>query len=136
MPNITKTVILPQNPSFFEHTDAIQEYLRKEVAAGRMSGPYTREEVESTLRGPFYASPIIAVIQPQPGDIPDKIRICRHLSKSTKFHESVNSHIKKEDFPTRFDTASLVADIVSLLPTSLHFSPISIIHTFTPILCA
>jgi hypothetical protein len=136
MPKLTNTVILPQNPSFYEHTDVIQDYLRKEVASGRMSGPYTREEVESTLRGPFFASPIIAVVQPQPGNTPDKIRICRHLSKSTKLNDSVNSYIKKEDFPTRFDTASMVADIVSFIsyfqnsPTFRPYTPV------TPTLCA
>jgi hypothetical protein len=52
-------------------------------------------------------------IQPQNPGEPDKARICRHLSKGTKDHASVNSYISKEDFPTRFDTASKVADIVS-----------------------
>lgn len=114
MPEIRETIIIPNNRSFTEHADAILEYLRKEVASGRMSGPFTRDEVEKTLRGPFISSPIIAVVQPQPGDTPDKIRICRHLSKSTRAHPSVNSFISKDDFPTRFDTASKVADIVSL----------------------
>jgi hypothetical protein len=30
----------------------------------------------------------------------------------------MNSHIHKEDFPTRFDTASRVADIVGLFPST------------------
>jgi len=113
MPPILQTVIIRNNPSFLEHADTIFEYLHKEVSSGRMSGPFSQDVVERILRGPFHSSPLIAAIQPQGPGEPDKIRICRHLSKSTKDDASVNSHIAKEDFPTRFDTASKVADIVS-----------------------
>ena len=49
---------------------------------------------------------------------PDKLRICCHLSKSTKLVPSVNLFIPKHDFPTRFDTVSRVADMVSFLSSS------------------
>ena len=78
-----------------------------------MDGPFSHDEIELILRGPFFVSPLIVSVQPQGFGIPDKLRVCRHLSKSNKLTASVNSHIKKEDFPTRFDTASRVADIVS-----------------------
>jgi hypothetical protein len=113
MPSIPQTIIIPNNPSFLEHADTIFDYLHKEVSSGRMSGPFSQDVVERILRGPFHSSPLIVVVQPQDPGEPDKIRICRHLSKATKDHVSVNSHIAKEDFPTRFDTASKVADIVS-----------------------
>ena len=113
MPPISQTVIIPNNPSFLEHAETILEYLRKEVSSGRMSGPFSQDVVERILRGPFHSSPLIAAVQPQAPGEPDKIRVCRHLSKATKYHASVNSHIVKGDFPTRFDTASKVADIVS-----------------------
>ena len=125
MPPIFQTVIIPNNPSFLEHTDPILAYIHTEISLGRMSGPFSRDVVEQILRGPFHSSPLIAAIQPQNPGEPDKIRICRHLSKSTKDHASVNSHIAKEDFPTRFDTASNVANIVSfqLLKFSIPFYP-------------
>jgi len=125
MPPISQTVIIPNNPSFLEHADTIFDYLRKEVSSGRMSGPFSQDVVECILRGPFHSSPLIASVQPQDPGEPDKIRICRHLSKSTKDHTSVNSHIMKEDFPTRFDTASKVADIVSFCFIVLYFPILS-----------
>jgi len=114
MPPVLQTVIIPNNPSFSEHADTILDYLCKEVSSGRISGPFSQDVVERILRGPFHSSPLIAAVQLQDPGEPDKIRICRHLSKSTRDHASVNSYISKEDFPTRFDTASKVADIVSI----------------------
>jgi hypothetical protein len=129
MPPILQTVIIPNNPSILPHMTFIQEYLSKELVAGRISGPFAREETELILRGPFQSSPLIVSAQPQEPGIPDKLRICRHLSKATKSHASVNSHIRKDDFPTRFDMALAVAGIVS--PTFL-FLPQS---TFICLLC-
>lgn len=113
MPPLTETIIIPNHISATLHPDAIDKYLTDEVLAGRMSGPFPRAEVEAILRGPFFSSPLIVSVQPQQLGVPDKIRICRHLSKGNKTHPSVNSHINKEDFPTRFDTVSHVADIMS-----------------------
>jgi hypothetical protein len=123
MPPLSHTVIIPNNPSTTPHMDAISEYLTLEVQAGRMSGPLSREEAELILRGPFFCSPLVVAVQPQQPGTPDKIRICRHLSKDSKSHLSVNSHIHKEDFPTRFDTASMVADIVSFIQSGVSFFP-------------
>jgi hypothetical protein len=113
MPKLSRTIIIPNNPSTVPHMNLISEYLISEVEAGRMSGPFSRETAETILRGPFFCSPLVVAVQPQQPGTPDKIRICRHLSKATKSHPSINSHIRKEDFPTRFDTACIVADIVS-----------------------
>ena len=131
MPPLLQTVILPNNPSVTQHFDAIEDYLSKEVLSGRMSGPFSQEETELILRGPFQSSPLIVSVQTQQRGVPDKIRICQHLSKATKVHHSVNSHIHKEDFPTRFDMASKIADMVS--PRSPILSPhlpASVIHPF------
>ena len=128
MPALTESVILPNNPSTYPYMHEIQDYLRKELLAGRMSGPFSREETELILRGPFFSSPLIVDVQPQQPGTPDKIRICRHLSKGSKLHPSVNSHIRKEDFPTRFDLASKVAEIVSY-PFQFLF-PSHFLHVF------
>jgi len=114
MPSLLHTVILPNNPSASLYMDAVDEYLLKELCAGRMSGPFSRDETELIMHGPFQSSPLIVAVQPQHPGIPDKLRICQHLSKSTKTHPSVNSHILKDDFPTRFDMASKVANMVSI----------------------
>jgi len=113
MPNLLATNILPNHPTVLDYLPDVDEYLKDEVAAGRMSGPFSKEMVEGILRGPFQSSPLIVSVQPQGPGEPDKIRICRHLSKSSRNVPSVNSFISKHNFPTRFDTASRVADMVS-----------------------
>lgn len=120
MPPLTKTIIIPNHPSTLIYPEAVHEYLAGEVGAGRMSGPFSLEDVETALRGPVFVSPLIVAVQPQlPGE-PDKLRVCRHLSKDAGDAPSVNSHIDKTEFPTRFDTASRVADIVSLCSFHPH----------------
>ena len=131
MPPLSDTIIIPNHPSVPLHMDMVLEYLEVETAAGRMSGPFSREEVEQILRGPFQSSPFIVSIQTQGPGEPDKIRVCRHLSKASKHGPSVNSFIEKENFPTRFDTAARVAEIVSSLsPTSII--PYTHLHTHMP----
>lgn len=117
MPPIIDTVIFKNHPSVLPHSDAIDKYLTDELDAGRMSGPFPRQLVGKILRGPFFCSPLLVSIQTQQPGTPDKLRVCRHLSKGDKNTASMNSHIHKEDFPTRFDTALRVADIVGLFPS-------------------
>lgn len=116
MPPISQSVIFPNHPSCITYKAAVDAYLAEEVAAGRMSGPYSKLETERILRGPFQSSPLIVSVQPQQPGTPDKLRVCRHLSKGSKLHPLVNSFIEKTDFPTRFDTATRVAEIISLAP--------------------
>jgi hypothetical protein len=98
-----------------------------------MSGPFTQAETETILKDPFQCSPVIIAVQPQGPDEPDKLRLCRHLSKGNKVHPSTNAYIDKEKFPTKFGSAAQVAEIVSPyrlllssiisnvpVPTSLH----------------
>ena len=72
-----------------------------------MSGPFTFDIATLILRGPFQCSPIIVDVQG------DKLRICCHLSKSSKEHASTNSFINTKKFPTRFGSAAEMAEIVS-----------------------
>ena len=119
MPPIADTVIFKNHPSAFLHSDAIDKYLIDELDTGRMSGPFSQQHVERILRGPFFCSPLLVSTQTQQPGMPDKLRVCRHLSKGDKNTPSMNSHIHKEDFPTRFDTALKVADIVGFFPSQL-----------------
>ncbi|KAJ3563610.1 hypothetical protein NP233_g8831 [Leucocoprinus birnbaumii] len=116
MPPLEKTAIFKNHPSVEKHMDAVDAYLAEEVAAGRMNGPFSQQEVESALRGPFQSSPLIVAVSVQAPGEPDKIRVCRHLSKGNFAHPSVNSFIEKEDFPTRFDSATKTAEAVSHAP--------------------
>ena len=83
MPALTEAMILPNNPLTHPYMHDIQDYLQKELLAGRMSGPFSCEHTELILRGPFQSSLLIVDVQPQQCGMPDKIRICRHLSKSS-----------------------------------------------------
>jgi hypothetical protein len=122
MPSLTDTVIFKNHPSTLLHSDVVDKYLTDELKAGRMSGPFSRQQVEKILRGAFFCSPLLVSVQTQQPGMPDKLRVCRHLSKGDKNNSSMNSHIHKEDFPTQFDTASKVADIVGLLSAAqLHY---------------
>jgi len=95
MPALTNGVVLPNNPSTHSYMSNVQDYLQKELCAGRMSGPFSCEETELILHSPFQSSPLIVLLQTQQCGMPDKVRICRHLSKASKLHASVNSHIHK-----------------------------------------
>jgi hypothetical protein len=112
MPSLTKTVILQNHPSAMQYAKIVDQYLIDEVKAGRMSGPFSRQCTEHVLRGAFFSSPLLVSVQTQQPGTPDKLRVCRHLSKGDRENPSVNSHIHKEQFPTRFNTASRVADMV------------------------
>lgn len=116
MPPLLDTVIFKNHPSTFLHSDVVDKYLTDELDAGRMSGPFSLQHVENILHGAIFCSPLLVSVQIQQPGMPDKLRVCRHLSKGDKNTPSMNSHIHKEDFPTRFDTASRVADIVRLFP--------------------
>jgi hypothetical protein len=115
MPVLTHTIILPNHWTADVERDTTLEYLKTEIDAGRMSGPFTREEMERICRGPFYASPLIVATNDQGPGIPPKKRVCRNLSKADARSgtPAVNDFISKEDFPTRFDMAPAMAELVS-----------------------
>jgi hypothetical protein len=46
-PKLQESVIFPNNKSINQHMDFIEEYFKEEVELGRMSGPYTKEELET-----------------------------------------------------------------------------------------
>lgn len=131
MPLLAVTNILKNHPSVRFHALAIDDYLADEVSSGRMDGPFSRDEVERIVRGPFQSSPLIVAVQTQAPGEPDKIRICRNLSKSSQSILSVNSFIKTVHFPTRFDTAVRVAEVVSF-PPRLGFSTLRFCHGSVP----
>ncbi|KAF8823974.1 hypothetical protein HHX47_DHR9000276 [Lentinula edodes] len=128
LPPLHETIIIPNHQSVYEHPDVIEQYISDEIAAGRMAGPFSCADMHLIMRGHFYVSPLIVATQIQGPGIPPKHRVCRNLSKDgrdSKGHivPSVNSFTQKNLFPTRFDTAVKVADMVSpiLSPNILLF---------------
>ncbi len=51
MPNLQYTIIIPNNPSCFMYSAAVDTYLQEEVEASHISGPFPKEEVEHILCG-------------------------------------------------------------------------------------
>jgi hypothetical protein len=115
-PTLLQTTIFPNHPSCAKHEEFICSYLLEEVEARRMSGPFSRDETETILMGPFLCSPIIITVQPQNPGEPNKLCLSRHLSKGNKQQLSTNVYIDKEKFPTKYNTTAEVAEIVSTLP--------------------
>ena len=102
--------ITPQNhSSSFEHFDFISTYIHEQVTIGRMSGPFSREELEVLFDGPFISSPLSVVAKA--GD-PAKLRLVQNCSFPAFDGFSVNDFIDAADFPTTWGTASVVAQIV------------------------
>jgi hypothetical protein len=110
---ITKSYSPPNHFSVDEHQSAIQEYFDSEKLLHRMSGPFTKIEIEKLL-GPFRSSPIIVDITNGKNGGPKKKRICRHLSFKGAMGFSVNDCIDSDDYPTRWGTAEQMAEIVSM----------------------
>ncbi|KAF7295755.1 hypothetical protein HMN09_01118000 [Mycena chlorophos] len=116
-PRLTKSVEFPNHMSVLQNEEFVNETLDEEVDAGRMDGPFaTLGEVEQMLNSFVQVSPMIVSVQTQAPGEPDKRRLCRHLSKGDAQHPSTNSHVDKDKFPTRFGTASHVAEMVSTIP--------------------
>ena len=139
MPPLAETVIMSNNPSTFSYPKTISDYFTKEVTSGRLSGPFSQEVTEQILCSPFQSSSLIVFVQPQEPGVPDKLRVCQHLSKTSKFHMSVNSHIHKDNFPTHFDTHHELCNIrkqfyrlqhlaKSYIPPSLNLGPPTTCH--------
>jgi hypothetical protein len=141
-PDLEKTVIFPNHSSVVQHSAFVQNYLDEEILARRMSGPFTQEEVETIFSGRFQCSPMIVSVSVQGPDLPDKLCLCRHLSKGDKHTLSTNAYIDKEKYPTKFGSAAHVAEIVSVFllfllvpvyvcctPGACCFIPRLLIHT-------
>jgi hypothetical protein len=115
LPVLDSTVIIPNHPSASIERESTLDYIQTELRAGRMDGPFSREEMELVCRGPFFASPLIVASSDQGPGLEPKKRVCRNLSKgdSKAGIPAVNDYIDKADFLTRFDMPSKMADLVS-----------------------
>ena len=97
----------------------IQEYITDELKIGRLSGPFTKYQLEAKI-GSFRSSPIQVVVKPgDPGE-PDKYRCCRNLSYRGKLGFSVNDDINSDEYPTRWGTVVECAKIVSCISVESH----------------
>ena len=96
--------------------DYILNYIQDEVAGGRMSGPFTWDQLKKEARGEVIVSPLGAV--DKAGE-PGKLRIIRDLSFRGKAPFSVNDKIDPNSYITKWTTAAMVMDLVSLIPCTI-----------------
>ncbi|KAF8825106.1 hypothetical protein HHX47_DHR7000775 [Lentinula edodes] len=140
MPVLHETIIIPNHSSVHKHPDVVWDYIHEEAASNRMSGPFSQNEIESIMRGPFFCSPFIIIEQSQGPGKPAKRRVCRNLSKdgrdsSGKSIPCINSYILKEHFPTSFDSAAYTANLLVSAPpgTKVCTMDISKFHRTIPL---
>jgi len=116
----------PNHKTALPHIDKIFSYIQDEVALGRMSGPFTWDELKKEAQGNVIVSPLSAV--DKVGE-PGKLRTTRDLSFKGKAPFSVNDKIDKDAFSTKWGTAVMVIDLVR---ASYHFPPIYSSATMAP----
>lgn len=109
---LTRTHTPPNHLHRPEQLKFVSEYVREQVQLRRMSGPYTQTQVESFLGGPFMSSPIFLIHK---AGSPGKFRLIQDCSFKNKDGFSVNDFIDSDKFPTRWNTALEVAQIVSFV---------------------
>lgn len=98
----------------------IDDYLREEIEAQRMDGPFTEGQMRDLVGGHFAACPVHVVTQVgEAGKV--KKRIVRNMSYEGLAGYSVNDLIDSDDFPTEWGSASVVAAIVSHQPVPVPF---------------
>ena len=115
-PPLSRT-FLPQNlPSAALYPHLINDELRTETHARRMSGPYTINQAHTIFRGHFRTSPV-GLVEKHPGD--GVWRMIRHLSKQDDEGCSTNGWVNSNDFPTFYYPAATVAAYVSYLSHSV-----------------
>lgn len=94
------------------HPEVLDAYILEELDAGRVSGPFTQDQVEEIL-GPFYSCPLGLV--PKAGDAL-QWRIVRNLSARDEDGVSVNDLLDPDLLPTSWGTAAMVAEMVAQAP--------------------
>lgn len=126
IPPISKNYIPKNHKSALDHLDVIRAYHCDKVALGRMSGPFTEDQVFDILGGHFASSPLGVV---EKSGEPGKFRVVCDLSFKNDDGFSVNGHLDSDDFPTEWGTASQVAELVSSFSFLSHEVP-CILHSF------
>lgn len=89
-----------------------------------MAGPFSRQEMEAIVGGPFRSSPIQVVEKFDSEGRLVKARMAINLSYKDPSGVSVNDMIVADDTPTRWGTAAEVESIVSLCLFPLSHFPL------------
>ena len=73
MPALTHTIIFNNHPSTHLYSNVIDKYLTDELITGRMSGPFSLQQVEKILWGAIFCSPLLVSAHTQQPGMPDKL---------------------------------------------------------------
>lgn len=111
---IDKTYIPKNHKSALDHLDVIKAYCRDEITLGRMSGPFTKDQVFDILGGHFASSPLGVIEKSRE---PSKFHVVRNLSYKNEDRFSMNGHLDSDNFPTKWGTTTQVTEQVSSLLT-------------------
>lgn len=118
-PPLLQTSIARNHGSVDLKPEVVDQYIVEELVAGRVSGPFTPDELEAVFGGPFKSSPLGLV---EKAGSPGEFRIIRDLSFAGDAGVSVNDGLDSDDFPTSWGTFQDVAQFVSTVILSLlHF---------------
>jgi hypothetical protein len=120
-PALTNTFIPHNMPSANEQSERVDAHFLEELAAARMSGPYTVDEAHLLFHGHFRTAPIGFIERP-PGC--GKWRMVQNLSARDHLGVSTNDWLDAKEHPTRWHTCAMFADMVNyltiLLPCFTH----------------
>jgi hypothetical protein len=122
--SITKTDTPPNHSSSLAHPTVIEDYINKERAGGRYTGPFSHSRLESLI-GPFRTSPLGTV--PKAGD-PGERRIVQDFSfpRNDSSHSSINSEINVDEFQCEWGTFSEVVLLVIDAPPGTEAAPLDV----------
>lgn len=103
----THTFTPPNHKGAIEHETFVEDYCKEQKSLGRMTGPYSEDDVRNILGTHYLTSPLSVVPKGE------KFRLVQDLSAEDEDGVSLNSRLRAEDFPTRWGTAAQVAEYVS-----------------------
>lgn len=125
---LTETYTPPNHTSALAHPGVIQDYIMKERAGRRYTGPFSRSRLESLI-GPFRTSPLGTV--PKAGSL-NEHRIVQDFSfpRNNPSRTSINSEIDVDDFPCEWGTFSEVVLLVMDAPPGTEAASLDVDAAF------
>ncbi|CUA67876.1 hypothetical protein RSOLAG22IIIB_07569 [Rhizoctonia solani] len=103
----------PNHKSALDNPTIIEDTIRKEISAGRYSGPFSPQSLESLI-GPFQSAPLGVVEKSKPGEF----RIVQDFSfpRDGGTHPALNAEINSDDFTCEWGFFGDIADILLACP--------------------
>ena len=114
LPPLRHTFIPANLSSALNLPHIIDNKITVKLSAGRMSGPFSLDQASTIFEGHFCTSPL-GLVEKTPGS-GKWLTIC-HLSKEDADGKSTNGWLNSSDFPTKYYSASMMADFVRTDPT-------------------